>query len=66
MWSTEIEYILKNTPNFLGVFSRDNLPQPISLPFSLIANIDKQVESGTHWIAMFVDKKGRGEYFDSY
>ena len=66
MYSTEIIDTLKNVPNFLGVFSRDTLPQPKSLPFSLIANTDKRVESGTHWIAIFVDKSGRGEYFDSY
>ena len=66
MFSDEIENVMKNIPCFLGVFSRDNLPQPTSYPFCLITNTDLQTESGTHWLAIFVDRDGRGMYFDSY
>lgn len=57
---------MRKVPFFLGVFSRDNLPIPTSYPFSLITNTDLQTESGTHWIAFYVDQHGRGMYFDSY
>jgi len=66
MWSTQIENVLSNVPNFLGVFACDNLPKISKYPFSLIANTDKKVESGTHWIAIYVDENGKGLYFDSY
>ena len=66
MWSIDIEKAMVNVPNFLGVFSRDNLPEPQYYPYSLIANTDKQDESGTHWIAIYVDINGNGIYFDSY
>lgn len=67
MYSNEIEDVMANVPNFLGVFSRNTLPKPrLSKSFSLIANTDKETEFGTHWVAFFVDERGRGNYFDSY
>ena len=66
MFSNEIKFIMKNVPNFYGVYSRDNLPQPERYPFSLITNTDLKTETGTHWIAVYVDDKGKGVYFDSY
>lgn len=66
MFSTQIEKMMRNVPNFLGVFSRDNLPKPEYYPFSLISNTDLQTEEGTHWLAIYVDESGNGYYFDSY
>jgi hypothetical protein len=48
---------------FQGVYSADTLP---SKPRLLISNTDPSNKPGTHWIAIFVDTNGRGEYFDSY
>ena len=48
---------------FQGVFSADTLPEN---PRLLICNTDPSNKPGMHWIAMFVDSNGRGEYFDSF
>ena len=48
---------------FQGVFSIDTLPEN---PRLLICNTDPSNRPGQHWIAIFVDSKGRGEYFDSF
>jgi hypothetical protein len=47
----------------MGVFSCDTLPK---YGATFIANTDPSTRPGTHWIACFVDERGRGEYFDSF
>lgn len=67
MLDIEIRSKLRNLPNFLGVFARDTLPAKVNIfPHSLIANTDEHDEAGTHWIGIYVDEVGRGDYFDSY
>ena len=48
---------------FQGVFSCDTLPPN---PQLLVCNTDPHDKPGTHWIVIYVDKNGRGEYFDSF
>jgi hypothetical protein len=48
---------------FQGVYSVDTLPEN---PRLLISNTDPSNMPGTHWIAIYVDSDGRGEYFDSF
>src|SRR5664279_2080844 len=48
---------------FQGVYSVDTLP---SKPRLLVCNTDPSTKPGSHWIAIYVDKNGRGEYFDSF
>ena len=48
---------------FQGVFSVDTLPPK---PRLLVCNTDPSTKPGSHWIAINVDKNGRGEYFDSF
>jgi hypothetical protein len=48
---------------FQGVFSVDTLP---STPRLLICNTDPSYEPGQHWIAICVDDRGIGEFFDSF
>lgn len=48
---------------FQGVFSIDTLPNK---PRLLVCNTDPSNKPGKHWIAIFVDSKQRGEYFDSF
>lgn len=67
MLDIEIKSKLERLPNFLGVFARDTLPvHGGSFPHSLIANTDESDEEGTHWVCIYVDETGRGDYFDSY
>lgn len=51
---------------FKGVFACDMLPNKISLPACFIINLSPISESGTHWVALYIDENGFGEYFDSY
>jgi len=63
MDSDQIEQLLANQPYFQGVFSSDTLPIK---PRLLICNTDPSTKPGEHWIAIYVDKNGFGEYFDSF
>ena len=51
---------------FLGVFAADRLPRNVKYPCALIVNSDEISKPGTHWFAIFIDKFGNGEYFDSF
>ena len=67
MYATEIYEKLKKYPQFAGIYAKDELHKnQLRLPMGLIANTDKASDPGTHWIAIFIDKDGIGEYFDSY
>jgi hypothetical protein len=48
---------------FQGVFRVDTLPDG---PRLLVCNTDPSIKPGKHWVAIFVDLNGRGEYFDSF
>jgi hypothetical protein len=63
MNTSQIDRLLKNQPDFQGVFSADTLP---TTPRLLVCNTDPANKPGVHWIALYVDKNGRGEYFDSF
>ncbi len=66
MNTSEINNELRHIKCFIGTFARDRLPSLTSLPVGLIVNTDKASDSGQHWIAIYIDKNGRGEYFDSF
>ena len=52
---------------FQGVFPSVRLPSRIKqYPAGLIANVDRSNKPGSHWIAIYIDKDGRGTFFDSY
>ena len=52
--------------SFLGVFSCDRLPIVSELPCSLIMNTDPHDKPGQHWVAIHINSKRNGLYFDSY
>lgn len=57
----------KNKTNeFLGVFTRDELPHEIKNNQSLILNLDNRQGNGTHWTCVYNDTSDKIEYFDSY
>ena len=70
MNTTQIESCIRQDrymrDSCLGCFPSDKLPTPKKLPFGLVVNTDPSTEEGTHWLAVWVDSEGRGEYFDSY
>lgn len=49
---------------FYGVFAANKLPIPLDHVFSLIVNLDKSGEPGSHWVAIFA-KGVTAFYFDS-
>jgi len=65
MNTLEIESFLRRncSRDFQGVYSVDTLPDQ---PKLLVCNTDPSTKPGKHWIAIYVDKRGRGEYFDSF
>ena len=54
----------QNKPRFIGVYSRDNLPDKIK-DGAYVINLDEYSDIGTHWIALYVNNK-TVTYFDSF
>jgi hypothetical protein len=50
----------------VGVFAADTLPVIYNKPAAFVANTDTQDRPGSHWVAFFIPKRGKPEYFDSY
>jgi hypothetical protein len=63
----EINDMLENVANFKGTFMSDTLPTKIETNSSYVVNLDKNINQGTHWVAIYNDPKNDYvEYFDSY
>ena len=60
----EIQEYYQNELRFNGVFSRDNLPNIIKNG-AYVVNLDEYHDTGTHWIALYVNNK-IVTYFDSF
>ena len=52
----EIQTYYQNEPRFIGVYSRDNLPNKIK-DGGYVINLDEYSDIGTHWIALYVNNK---------
>lgn len=61
-----IKRLLKSFNCFKGVYSSDNLPYDEELPLNIIVNTDPSNRPGEHWVAISINKNGKGEYFDSF
>lgn len=60
-------YMKKIYPSLeYNVFAANRIPINVKLPFCLISNLDPDSKPGSHWIAIYINKHGVGEYFDSY
>ena len=57
----EIEACYQNEARLNGVFSRDNLPERSSIEkiknVAYVINLDEYSDIGTHWVALYVNKK---------
>ena len=53
----------ENKPRFNGAYSRDNLPKIKDGAY--IINLDEHYDTGTHWIALWVNNNNV-TYFDSF
>src|SRR3569832_1878294 len=53
--------------HFISIFPSDKLPYKVNkLPCALIINTDESVGVGMHWVAVYIDERRIGYYFDSY
>ena len=60
----EIQAHCENESRFIGVYSRDSLPDKIK-DRAYVINLDEYSNIGTHWIALYVNNK-TVTYFDSF
>ena len=53
---------------FRGVYAIDEIKsiKTVSYPSSFVINLDPSYKPGSHWVAVYFDKNGVGEYFDSF
>lgn len=69
MNTLQIERLLKKDSQSKKIFKKvcalDQLEAP-TYPSAYVINSDPIDEPGEHWIAIYFDRWGRGEYFDSY
>ena len=64
MSNSKINEILKNDKNYIGTFSKDNVPI-LKNNESKIVNLAESYNKGTHWVGLkFINNKLF--YFDSY
>jgi hypothetical protein len=49
-----------------GVYPIDQLPEPKGYPECCVVNLDPASKPGSHWMAVYIDPEGFGEFFDSY
>ena len=52
----EIKAYYQNEPRFIGVYSRDILPNKIK-DGAYVINLDEYYDIGTHWIALYLNNK---------
>lgn len=68
MNTLEIREYLKKISHSLqyNVFAANCIPMHISTPVYMISNLDPSTKPGSHWVAIFIDINGIGEYFDTF
>lgn len=71
MNTNEINQCLKNQKSFVGTFPANMIKPQFRLPASFVINTSPWMENrnssqGTHWVALYITKKSKGVYFDSF
>ena len=70
MQTDEILHLLSRDPlmcRTYDVVAKDCLPEIINTyPIAIVCNTHDADQPGEHWIAMYVDSKRHGDYFDPY
>ena len=72
MNSRQLRWILSNdkvtSRTFKGVYALDETVhiKQKSFPSAYVFNLDPSYKPGSHWVAVYIDRKGRPDYFDSF
>ena len=72
MNSKQLRWILSNdkvtSRTFKGVYALDEIvhTKQKSSPSAYVFNLDPSYKPGVHWVAVYIDRKGLVEYFDSF
>ena len=67
MDSDVIDKVLrKKCAIYCGVFACDDLPDIELRPSVIVVNTDPARRPGQHWISIYFDGDGHGEFFDSF
>lgn len=68
MNTLDISHYLKKINHSLepNVFAANRIPIHMTTPVYLISNLDPDTKPGLHWVAIYVNSKGVGEYFDTF
>lgn len=51
---------------FQGVFPCDKLPKKITLPCAIIINLSKSNHCGSHWVSLYINREGSGDFMCSF
>jgi len=49
-----------------GCFAADRIPKCVKFPTSMVVNLERSNEDGSHWIGLFTRSASQIFYFDSY
>jgi hypothetical protein len=63
MWIREYTLSCVVLSDVMETWSKVRLP---TTPRMLVCSSDPSTKPGQHWIAIYVDENGHGEYFDTY
>ena len=72
MNSRQLRWILSNDKvtrrTFKGVYALDEIVhiKQKSFPSAYVFNLVPSNKPGSHWVTVYIDRKGRPEYFDSF
>ena len=72
MNSRQLRWILSGDKltklSFRGVYAIDEMKliKTVSYPSSFVINFNPSYKPGSHWVAVYFDKNGVGEYFNSF
>src|SRR5437764_6258581 len=65
--TSDINRLLKNRKDFLGVFPINHIPHSLApRPSGLIINLDESYKPGSHWVAIYFSIQGPAHYFDPF
>lgn len=68
MYAYQIRNFLDKKSEDINVYVTpvNMLPRRVSYPLALVINLSESMEPGIYWVAVYINEKREGFYFDSY